>query len=241
MWRMELHVIRVIAGVVRRALVLMLAAALLPVCAVSAQPMMIVIENTLPAATYANFALANDSASFAADSAENKGLLDKGFGTPLPVRSVLDRHVLLASPTTKLLIPAPFGWRGFDDGKRARLFTPTGNIGVVMTTISSEGFKDWNDAREQVWKVARESAEKRAKADPRYQARMIRLADGTFGMREMNIQDSEGPYSTVTVFKPHPGDAKLAVRINLYAPVDDFERYLGLLGLIVRDLQAAAK
>lgn len=202
-----------------------------------AQAPLIVIETSLPPATYASFAMAKDSSSFAADSPENKGLLDKGFGTPLAVQQVLDRHVLLASPSTKLLIPAPFGWRGFDDGKRTRLFTPNGTIGMVVSAMSTEGFASWDDAREQVWRVARETAQKRAQADPRYQARMIRLADGTFGMREMNLQDSEGPHSSVTVFKRHPGDPKLAVRINLFAPVDDFERYLGLLALVVRDVQ----
>jgi len=203
----------------------------------AAQAPLILIETSLPTATYTSFAMAKDSSSFQADSPENKGLLDKGFGTPLNVQRVLDGHVLLASPAAKLWIPAPFGWRGFDDGKRARLFTPNGNIGLIVAVMSTEGFANWDDAREQVWRVARESAEKRAKADPRYQARMIRLADGTFGMREMNVQDSEGPHSTVTVFKRHPGDPKLAVRINLYAPVDEFERYLGLLALVVRDVQ----
>jgi hypothetical protein len=206
-----------------------------------AQAPLILIETSLPPATYGSYALANDSSSFGLDSPENKALLDKGFGTPLVVQRVLDRHVLLTSPATKLWIPAPFGWRGFDDGKRTRLFTPNGNIGLIVTAMSTEGFANWDDAREQVWKVARESAQKRAQADQRYQARMIRLEDGTFGMREMNLQDSEGPHSTVTVFKRHPGDPKLAVRINLYAPVDDFERHLGLLGLVVRDVQVPAK
>ncbi len=207
----------------------------------AAQAPLILIETSLPSAAYANFALAKDSSSFALDSAENQALLDKGFGKPLAVQQVLVQHVLLASPATKLLIPAPFGWRGFDDGKRTRLFTPNGNIGIIVSAMSTEGFTSWDDAREQVWRVARESAEKRAKADPRYQARIIRLADGTFGMREMNMQDSEGPHSSVTVFKQHPGDAKLAVRINLYAPVDDFERYLGLLGLVIRDVQVTKR
>jgi len=205
-----------------------------------AQSDFITMETTLPSATYASFALAADSTSFAPDSPENKGLLDKGFGTPVSVQRVLDRHVQIASPATKLLLTVPFGWRGFDDGKRTRLFTPIGNIGITIQSLSTDGFVDWNDVRGQVWSLARKTAETRAKRDLRYQARLIRLADGTFGMRETNINETEdGPYSSVILFRPHPGDPKLAVRLNLYTPVDDFERYLGLAGLLIRDMQAS--
>jgi hypothetical protein len=206
-----------------------------PVCA---QSEFITMETTMPAATYAPFALAADSSSFAPDSAENKGLLDKGFGTPVRVQRVLDRHVQVASPGTKLLLTVPFGWRGFDDGKRARLFTPIGNIGMTVHSISMDGFVDWNDVRGQVWALARKTAEARARKDPRYQARLIRLADGTFGMRETNINEGEdGPYSSVTLFRTHPGDPKMAIRLNLYTPLEEFERHMGLAGLVIRDMQ----
>jgi hypothetical protein len=205
-----------------------------------AQSDFITMETTLPAATYASFALAADSASFARDSPENKGLLDKGFGTPVQVQRVLERHVQIVSPSTKLLLTAPFGWRGFDDGKRTRLFTPSGSIGITLQSLSTEGFVDWDDTRGQVWGLARKTAEARAKKDPRYQARLMRLADGTFGMRETNINEGEdGPYSSVILFRLHPSDPKLAIRMNLYAPLDEFERHLGLAGLVIRDMQAA--
>jgi len=203
-----------------------------------AQSEFITMETSLPVATYASFALSADSSSFAPDSAENKGLLDKGFGSPVRVQRVLDRHVQVASPAAKLLLTLPFGWRGFDDGKRTRMFTPNGNIGITVQSLSTDGFVDWNDVRGQVWTLARKTAEARAKKDPRYQARLIRLADGTFGMRETNINEGEdGPYSSVILFRPHPTEPKLAIRMNLYTPINDFERYLGLAGLVLRDMQ----
>jgi hypothetical protein len=204
----------------------------------AAQQDFITMETSLPAGAYATFALANDSASFGHDSAENKGLLDKGFGSPVRVQRVFDRHVQVLSPSTKLLLTVPFGWRGFDDGKRTRLFTPTGNIGITLQSLPTDGFVDWDDTRGQVWGLARKTAMARAKKDPRYQARLIRLADGTFGMRETNINEGEeGPYSSVILFRQHPGDPKAAVRMNLYAPIEEFERYLGLAGLVLRDMQ----
>ena len=204
-----------------------------------AQSDFITMETSLPVASYASFALAADSKSFAPDSAENKGMLDKGFGVPMRVQQVHDRHVQIVSPSTKLLLTAPFGWRGFDDGKRTRLFTPTGNIGITFQSLPLEGFTDWDDVRGKVWSLARQTAEARAKKDPRYQARLIRLADGTFGMRETNINEGEdGPYSSVILFRPHPADPKLAIRMNLYTPIEEFERHLGLAGLLMRDMQA---
>jgi hypothetical protein len=204
-----------------------------------AQQSFITMETSLPAAAYSAFALSNDSSSFAHDSPENKGLLDKGFGFPVRVQRVLDRHVQIVSPSTKLLLNVPFGWRGFDDGKRTRVFTPTGNVGITFQTLSTDGFADWDDTRGQVWGLARKTAEARAKKDPRYQARLIRLPDGTFGMRETNINEGDaGPYSSVILFRPFPGDPKSALRMNLYAPPEEFERYLGLAGLVMRDIQA---
>jgi hypothetical protein len=209
------------------------------VAPVHGQSEFITMETTLPTATYASFALAVDSASFSPDSPENKGLLDKGFGTPVRVQRVLDKHVQVVSPATGTLLTVPFGWRGFDDGKRARFFTPTGNIGITVMALSTDGFVDWDDVRGQVWSLARKTAEARAKKDPRYQARLIRLADGSFGMREANINEGEdGPYSSVILFRPLPGNPKFAIRLNLYTPLDEFERHLGLAGLVLRDMQA---
>ncbi len=205
-----------------------------------AQTPFLVIETTLPTGTYAQFALTKDSASFAAGSPENKDLLDKGFGFLLSVRRVLDGHVLALAPSTKLLVPAPFGWRGFDDGTRTRLFTPTGNVGVVINAMPTDGFESWDETREAVWKHARETAAVRGRKDPRYQARLIRLADGTFGMREANIYDGEdAPYSSVILFRRHPVDPRTAIRMNLFAPVTDFERYLALVALMIKDMRGA--
>jgi hypothetical protein len=213
---------------------------LLAASVANAQTPFLLVETTLPAGNYAAFALANDSASFAPDSAENKGLLDKGFGFPLSVRRVLEHHVLALAPSAKLLVPAPFGWRGFDDGKRTRLFTPSGNIGIVLNTLPLEGFESWDETREAVWKHARQTAEARGKKDPRYQARLIRLADGAFGMREANIYEGEDdPYSSVILFRQHPSDPRMAIRMNLFAPIADFERYLGLAALVLKDMRGA--
>ena len=57
-----------------------------------AQTQLLLLETTLPNATYSTFALAQDSSSFSPDSPENKGLLDKGFGFPVDVRRVLERE-----------------------------------------------------------------------------------------------------------------------------------------------------
>jgi hypothetical protein len=200
----------------------------------------IVIETSLPAAEYGAFALAKNSDSFSPNSAENKGLLDKGFGFPVSVRRVLADHVFAFAATPRLLVPVPFGWRGFDDGQRTRLFTPAGNIGMVINAMPMEGFETWEETREQVWKHARQTAETRAKKDPRYSARLIKLADGTFGMREANIYDGEDdPFSSVILFRQHPNDPRTAIRMNLFAPIGDFERHLGLAVRVMKDLQGA--
>lgn len=200
----------------------------------------LVVENTLPVAEIGAFALAKDGSSLNVGSAENKGLVEKGFGFPLTVRRVEEGHVYALVPSAKLLVPVPFGWRGFDDGKRARVFTPAGNIGIVVNAMPLDGADSWDETREQVWKFARQTAEARAKKDPRYQARLIRLPDGTFGMREANIYEGEDdPYSSIILFRQHPGDPRTAVRVNLFSPVGEFERHVGLVAAFMRSMQNA--
>ncbi len=201
----------------------------------------LIVETSLPAADYVAFALAKNSDSFFPDSAENKALLDKGFGFPVTVRRVMDGYVYAFAATPRLLVPVPLGWRGFDDGQRARLFTPAGNVGMVINAMPMGGFESWDETREQVWKHARQTADTRAKKDPRYSARLIKLPDGTFGMRETNIYEGEeDPFSSVTLFRQHPDDPRTAIRMNLFAPVGDFERHLGLAGRVMKDLLGAA-
>jgi len=208
--------------------------------AAHAQAPLITLETTLPSGNYQSFALAQDSASFAPDSAENKGLLDKGFGFPVRVRRVMDGYVFALAASARVLVPVPFGWRGFDDGRRTRLFTPAGNIGIVINAMNMDGPQSWDETREQVWKYARQTAAERSKKDPRYSARLIRLADGTFGMREHNIYEGEDdPYSSVILFRLHPDDPRVVIRMNLFAPVGDFERHLALAALVMKEMQGA--
>lgn len=199
------------------------------------------IDTALPAAEYASFALSKDASSFDPEDAENKLLLEKGFGFPVRVVRVLEGRALVTSPATKLLIPVPLGWRGFDDARRTRLFPPGGDIGLVVSIVTIDDARGWDDAREQFWQQVRQVAAKRAGQSKRYEARLIRLADGTFGVREAHIPDDKGPYSSILLFMRYPGDARRGLRINVFAPVGDFERYVGLAGLVVRDLQGGAR
>jgi hypothetical protein len=199
------------------------------------------IDSTLPAASYSTYALSKDAKSFDPEDPENKLLLEKGFGFPVRVARVLEGRALVASPATKLLIPVPLGWRGFDDARRTRLFPPGGDIGLVVSVVSIDDTRGWDDTREQFWQQVREAAARRGKESPRYEARLIRLADGTFGVREAHIPDKNGPYSSILLVMRYPGDARLGLRINLFTPVEEFERYVGLMGLIVRDLQGGSR
>jgi len=209
-------------------------------CAAHGQTPLISIETSLPTAPYATFALAADGASFAPDSAENKELVEKGFGLPVRVRQRREGYVYVHATSPRVLVPVSFGWRGFDDGKRTRLFAPSANIGMVINAMKLDGSQSWDETREQVWKFARETAAQRAKKDPRYSARLIRLDDGTFGMREARIYEADGdPYSSVILFRQHPDDPRTAIRMNLFAPVGDFDRYLALAALVMKDMQDA--
>jgi hypothetical protein len=193
------------------------------------------VEDKLPMGTYAAYALSNDASSLDPERPENKELLEKKLGFPVRAVQVFERHALVGSGAARLLVPVPLGWRGFDDGRRTRLFHPNGEIGLVVSAAALDQVGGWDNAREQFWQEVRLLAPKRKRQEPRYEAALLRLPNGQFGVRETNIPDPNGPFSSVIVFMRHPGDPALAVRINLFTPVQDFDRYLGLAGLVLRD------
>lgn len=84
--------------------------------------------------------------------------------------------------------------------RRTRLFPPGGDIGLVVSIVTIDDARGWDDAREQFWQQVRQVAAKRAGQSKRYEARLIRLADGTFGVREAHIPDDKGPYSSILLF-----------------------------------------
>jgi hypothetical protein len=194
-------------------------------------------QDKLPIGAYATYAVSNDAVSLDPERPENKQLVEKGLGFPVRAVQVFERHALVGSGAARLLVPVPLGWRGFDDGRRTRLFHPNGEIGYVVSASSLDQAGGWDNAREQFWHEVRVQALARRRQSPRYEVALVRLPSGQFGVRETNIPDPNGAYSSVIVFVRHPGDPALAVRINLFTPVQDFESYLGLVGLLVRDIR----
>jgi hypothetical protein len=195
------------------------------------------VEDKLPLGAYASYAVSQDATSLDPERPENKQLLEKKLGFPVRAVQVFERHALVGSGAARVLVPVPLGWRGFDDGRRTRLFHPNGEIGLVVSAISLDQAGGWDNAREQFWHQVRQQAPARKREAPRYEVALLRLADGQFGVRETNIPDPNGPFSSVIVFMRHPGDPALGVRINLFTPVEDFDRYLGLMGLVLRDIR----
>ena len=194
-------------------------------------------DDKLPVGDYAAYAVSNDAVSLDPERPENKQLLDKGLGFPVRAVQVFERHALVGSGAARVLVPVPLGWRGFDDGRRTRLFHPNGEIGFVVSAASLDQVGGWDAAREQFWHEVRVQALARRRRAPRYEVALLRLPNGQFGVRETNIPDPNGPFSSVILFVRHPTDPAMAVRINLFTPVHDFDRYLGLAGLLVRDIR----
>jgi hypothetical protein len=43
----------------------------------------------------------------------------------------------------------------------------------------------------------------------------------------------------VILFRQHPNDPRTAIRMNLFAPIGDFDRHLALAALVMKDMQGA--
>jgi hypothetical protein len=214
---------------------MLLAAAQMAVAAAQDLP----VEDRLPVGDYASYALSEDATSLDPARPENRQLIEKKLGFPVRAVQVFERHALVGSAAARVLVPVPLGWRGFDDGRRTRLFHPGGEIGLVVSAVALEQAGGWDRGREQFWQQVREHVAARRREAPNYAAVLLRLPDGKFGVREANIPDPSGPFSSVIVFMRHPGDPALGVRVNLFTPVGEFDRYLGLIGLMLRDIRVA--
>jgi len=223
------------AGWVQAFLGTMLVAALAASLSAAAQD--IPVDDKLPVGAYAAYAVSEDASSLDPNRPENKQLLDKKLGFPVTVVQLFERHALVGSGAARVLVPVPLGWRGFDDGRRTRLFHPGGEIGIVVSAFSIDQAGGWDYARDQFWDQVRQHALKRRREAPRYAVTLLRLPGGQYGVREVNVPDPNGPFSSVIVFMRHPLDPALGVRVNLFTPVEEFDRYLGLAGLVMRDIR----
>ncbi|MEZ6037543.1 MAG: hypothetical protein R3F29_08685 [Planctomycetota bacterium] len=94
--------------------------------------------------TFAEFALADDTAALDPEHATNRNLRDRGVGLVPRVHTTDDaaRCATVASGAIVATFPVPYGWHVIDDGRRALVFEPTGRVQLHLSRLDREGRDD---------------------------------------------------------------------------------------------------
>lgn len=190
----------------------------------------------LPVGKYLDFATATDSRSLTEDdSLVMRRWVDNNIENIAELISV-DREqgsatVLFAS--AKMTLPIPLGWYAMDDGERGAAFTGDENVRIIarQLDLEFEGMK----TIEEYASVKRAIQQQRA---PRARIAEKRLSTGQI----VNVYQAvpprpndSGPRAIFEVLTPHPTDKRRGHQILFGVPDGQEEKYLPLLGLIMRD------
>jgi hypothetical protein len=90
---------------------------------------------------FADFALADDEASFAAEHPVNANLLNRGAGFPAEITAsdAMGKRAYLKSGAIRAELSAPFGWHAMDDGRRLLVFDAANQVQINLDLIARDG------------------------------------------------------------------------------------------------------
>ena len=190
----------------------------------------------LPVGEYSDFATSSHSASLTdTDDPVMRKWVDNSIENIARLVSV-DRagsHAVVEFPSARMTVKVPLGWYAIDDGERGAAFTANEDVRIIVRQLdlAFEGVK----TIEEYAALKRAIQQKRA---PKARISVRRLGTGEV----VNIYEAvpprpndRGPRAIYEVLAAHPADPARGSQTLLGVPDGDGERYLGLLGLLMRD------
>lgn len=193
---------------------------------------------TLPVGNYADFATSTSDASLTdPDDPVMRKWVDNNIENIVTVVTI-KRSESLATVnfvSARMTFNIPLGWYAMDDGERGAAFTADEDVRIIARQLDLEF--------EGVPTIEEYAGLKRAVQQQRAPTARIferRLSTGQM----MNVYQAvparpndNGPREIFEVLTAHPSDPKRAHQILLGFPDGQGDKYLPLLGLIMRDRQ----
>jgi hypothetical protein len=191
----------------------------------------------LPAAEYKTYALSTTLDSLDSGSKENRRRTRNGFGYVPKVMGSGEGYAQISSSAIEALLNIPLGWEALDDGKKLRVFTPDNDILLVLNWVSFEKYGTFDQFKNKFFEQSIHDFKERKQTNKTMKVELLALPSGVFGHKLLNVQDELEMFSLFTAFIPQPQKAGYALRVNLSAPPEKLDQYLGLIGLILRDVK----
>lgn len=191
---------------------------------------------TLPVGKYADFATASDEKSLMdQDDPVMRKWIDNNIENIVKIVSV-DRagaKAVVSFASAKMTLPIPLGWYAMDDGERGAAFTADEDVRIIarQLDLEFEGVKSIEDYAG----IKRAIQQQRA---PRARIAEKRLPGGQVINIYENVPpraNDRGPRTIYEVLTAHPSDKKRGHQILLGVPDGQGDKYLPLLGLVMRD------
>jgi S1-C subfamily serine protease len=189
-----------------------------------------------PVGDYKDYALSKDATSYDQGNPVNDGLrvskvLEKGDG-----------WVKLAAASSNTVLKMPMGWQADEDGQKSTFFTPNKKVRFVnhFNDMAAEFGKQITFAEFRM--TARVTLEEKLAGSGQQSAKVeqLDLPDGSIALKVRGIRTESGEKNAlVQVFTPDSADksSHYCMSLSLITPEPEFDRFLGLLGLILRDRQ----
>lgn len=185
--------------------------------------------NTLNKNTsYKEFALSNNDSSFNPENPENVKNCENGLGLSPRVLEKGDGFVKVSASSAQTVLNIPFGWYGLDTGKNTLFYTLDGKISLSLGFIDVGGI-DFAELKKRV------RVEYQGYQNQGAQIENTDLPDGSFLSKATGMIIGGEKLSMVSVYTPNPKGGQYYMKLLMSAPPDDFEKYYGLIRLILKD------
>lgn len=215
---------------------------------------------TIPVgSSYKNYAAASNTASFEA-ATQAAGLPMQIITTgPKREREIAKGYATLFATWAQTTLRVPLGWSAFDaknDIERSIVLSPGKTVRIVARSILTEETSQRRDAFEQFKQKAVAQTRARLQAE-KLQPGTLELLDapnGAFVVRALNVRNAGGKaFSFIEHFAQRAtleerdawwakrarneplSTLPLPMALSLLAPAQQFDKYLGLFGLMLRD------
>lgn len=193
----------------------------------------------LPIGNYKDYAFGDSVEGFNLDNPAAKSKIEEG-NTVLPVK-VLEKGDGFAEISSGyvdgsiegVVVNIPLGWEGFDMGGQAEFVPPSHEVEIYL------GYFDIEDKSFEILKQEIREEDQNYKGEGALE--FSELQSGGFLTRAIDINDEKlGKISILSVYVYNPLDSRSPLLLNLFTHSrKELEKYSGLAGAIVRDLEAS--
>lgn len=189
--------------------------------------------------TYSDYAFSTANNSFdPKDPINVKHVREGGGSLPSVMQKSADSVTIEARPA-RTVLTLPLGWYALDQGQQTKIFSPDEQTKLTLHFIDLSPCKSFDEFKQRLLKETKESMK-----EPTAMFSQFDLPDGSFALEVRNIETKPGQKAglvSVYTVNPEHKDGQPAMSISMLAPLAEFSKYEGLLGLMLESRKISWK